>query len=267
MRSDFNRRMLVLGCAVAAIHSPRALANYANTESAENDTGEEQTEMQVELEGDQTSDIDGYINPFGPNGEESASYDSSDDETTVEFDAGPDGTPVEPGAQMEEGIIDDHAGMVFDGKGWVTQQQFDQMVNPTMGGTDTGTGGDTEWEILNGRYQNQGNTLNSEEYTEIQVTEGQDMQVQVQNQDSGLGGPIFQSGAGYFLSPTEIPLDQLNSTDLPPSMFTPIPGFTDGEQINEGSMIDSSDIDVPEPGSLVLAGVGAMVLVRRRRRA
>jgi hypothetical protein len=32
-------------------------------------------------------------------------------------------------------------------------------------------------------------------------------------------------------------------------------------------MIDSSDIDVPEPGSLVLAGVGAMVLVRRRRRA
>jgi hypothetical protein len=268
MRSVFiNCRMLVVGCAVAAalvIRSPRA-SGYANTESVENETGEVQNEMQVELEGDQTSDIEGYINPFGPSGEESASYDSSDDETTVEFDAGPDGTPVQPGAEAEEGIIDDHAGMVFDGKGWVTQEQFNQMVNPSLEGTDTGTGPDTEWEVLRGSYQNSGDTLSSDEYTELEVTEGQDMQVEVENQDAGLDGPIFQFNPGYFLSPTEIPLDQLNSTDLPDSMFMPIPGFTNGERINEGSTIDSSDIDVPEPGSLMLAGVGAMILARRRR--
>jgi hypothetical protein len=132
-------------------------------------------------------------------------------------------------------------------------------------GTDTGNGPDTEWEVLHGSYQNTGDTLSSDEYTEIEVNKGQDMQVEVENEDARLGGPIFQFNPGYFCLPTEIPLDQLNSTDLPDSMFSPIPGFTSGEQINEGSMIESADIDVPEPGTLLLVGAGTILLLRKRR--
>jgi hypothetical protein len=83
--------------------------------------------------------------------------------------------------------------------------------------------------------------------------------------DSGL-----LSRAGYFLSPTQIPLDDLNFNDYPPagtsgSMFTPVPGL-DGKTVSAGNGI-SFNAPVPEPGFLsALGAAGALVLGRLRRR-
>ncbi len=77
------------------------------------------------------------------------------------------------------------------------------------------------------------------------------------------------SDAGYFLSDTLIPLDQLNYGSNPPpgdfgSPFIPLPGL-DGTTLPGGDGI-GFDASVPEPASLTILGAGALVLIRRRRR-
>ncbi|MHB1768796.1 MAG: hypothetical protein ACYCUV_13220 [Phycisphaerae bacterium] len=87
------------------------------------------------------------------------------------------------------------------------------------------------------------------------------------------------SGAGYFISESYIPLDQLNFGSEPPpdisgSPFIPLPNL-DGQTIpgsNNGSNGSLSfTIPLPTPPPLALAGVGAIGLLavrelRRRRR-
>ena len=76
--------------------------------------------------------------------------------------------------------------------------------------------------------------------------------------------PVTLSNVGYQLSSTLIPLDQLNSIDEPASYFTPL-GIPDGTTLGPGQSV------VPEPGTIVLLGVGAIGVAayawQRRRRA
>jgi len=67
------------------------------------------------------------------------------------------------------------------------------------------------------------------------------------------GAPVTISNAGFFTSPTLIPLDDLNATDLPPtdSRFQPIPNIPNGTTIGAGGTVSS----IPEPSSLALATV------------
>jgi hypothetical protein len=99
------------------------------------------------------------------------------------------------------------------------------------------------------------------------------------------GGPVPQitltagdqgmtlSNVGYFLSPTQIPLDNLNVQDYPApgspgTPFTSLPSY-------QGSTIDAGGnktITLPEPGSLALVIVGGLIVAatggyRRCRRA
>ncbi len=84
---------------------------------------------------------------------------------------------------------------------------------------------------------------------------------------------ITLSNVGYFLSPTQIPLDNLNLNDYPApgsqnSPFTSLPEY-------QGSMIlggGDKAITLPEPGSLVLVVLGGLIVAatggyRRCRRA
>ncbi|HEV2448307.1 MAG TPA: PEP-CTERM sorting domain-containing protein, partial [Candidatus Sulfopaludibacter sp.] len=72
--------------------------------------------------------------------------------------------------------------------------------------------------------------------------------------------PVTLSNVGYQLSPTLIPLDNLNFGDYPPpgqsnSGFTPLPQF-DGSTFN----------GTPEPSMLLPMAAAAAVLARRRKR-
>jgi hypothetical protein len=76
---------------------------------------------------------------------------------------------------------------------------------------------------------------------------------------------ITLSDPVFFLSPTQIPLDNLNYSDVPPP-----PGTTNVPQF-EGVTIDpngSMTFDVPEPASVLFFGSGlaALGVARRRRR-
>jgi hypothetical protein len=77
------------------------------------------------------------------------------------------------------------------------------------------------------------------------------------------GPNVTLSDVGFLLSPTYIPLDDLNFNDYPPSSFTPIPSL-DGSD-NEGSTV-TADVVLPEPASIGILGACSALLMRRRRK-
>jgi hypothetical protein len=77
--------------------------------------------------------------------------------------------------------------------------------------------------------------------------------------------PFTLSNAGYFLSNTQIPLDQLNFNSEPPpgqpgSPFLPLQAI-DGLTVAPGGVLLFA---IPEPNSLILFGVGLLALVGDR---
>ena len=82
------------------------------------------------------------------------------------------------------------------------------------------------------------------------------------------GSPVTLSDAGFFISPTMIPLDDLNSTYEPPtgspgSPYTPLPQY-DGTSINSKGSVP---IDLPDssPTLSLFAMAAAGLLVWQRR--
>ncbi len=95
---------------------------------------------------------------------------------------------------------------------------------------------------------------------------GQTPQVQFVAGDS----PLSFSSASYFLSPTQIPLDDLNFNDLPPAdpRFQPVPGISDGMSLGSQGSFTAT---LPEPGSVSMLLVGGAMCAaagyRRWRKA
>jgi hypothetical protein len=71
------------------------------------------------------------------------------------------------------------------------------------------------------------------------------------------------SNPGFLLSPTEIPLDNLNESDFPNSMFTPLPSLS--ETIPSAGS-ESTSVALPEPAALGFLAVGTAFMFRRRKR-
>jgi PEP-CTERM motif len=111
--------------------------------------------------------------------------------------------------------------------------------------------GSTMWRVVFVDATRDGMTTG--EYME--VPQGSNAQVLLTNP---FGGPITLSNAEFQLSPTQIPLDQLNETSLPSAGpgWTPLPGFPDGTILN-----------VPEPSTwaMMLLGFAGLGLVGYRR--
>lgn len=100
-------------------------------------------------------------------------------------------------------------------------------------------------------------------FTEIQIPNGSlgSMTIGVDN-ESGQSQSI--SDAGFMLSPTYIPLDDLNPTNYPDSMFTPIPSLSESDP---NTQTDSANVTLPEPATVGLMALSMLYLGRRRRMA
>lgn len=94
--------------------------------------------------------------------------------------------------------------------------------------------------------------VTSGEYFEI--PEGSGASVKLNNPS---GPPVTLTDAEYRLSPTELPLDLLNFTDLPPTGpgWTPLPGYPNGTVLK-----------APEPASIALLSFGVFSLLGARRK-
>jgi len=113
----------------------------------------------------------------------------------------------------------------------------------------------------------EGNILTTRDYFEYPIsTSGAELT---------FDNPTLQSetlsDAGFFLSSTEIPLDQLNSAGLPPDdpRFQRVPNIPNGTVLGAGA---SMSFSIPEPAgaTLLLTGISALLgcgVLRRLRRS
>jgi hypothetical protein len=256
----------VFGCAlVMGLSVGRVLASSPNDEAVTNETGEEQTELNLELMGDQTHELgESFVNPFGSSGSVSSSYDNTTNKTTVEFSTGSGGTPVEEGQTAEVGF-DEEQPEDLGGKYWGPEEAVpsveDELPAPTISITHEGIGPFViiyvTVELPDGKT--------SGEWSESQAPSNQSFQIGIGNFASQ-DGPLSLSDAKYFFSDTQIPLDQLNFSSEPPtgSQFMPVPGIPDGTVVAPGTTDDSSDL--PEPTAMCTLLTGAAMLYRRSRR-
>jgi hypothetical protein len=82
------------------------------------------------------------------------------------------------------------------------------------------------------------------------------------------GFDVTLSDALFFVSPTEIPLDNLNTNDYPPTspMFQPIPGIPDGTVLDSGSSIAGPSVPESSTWAMLLLGFAGLGYAGYRRR-
>jgi hypothetical protein len=194
------------------------------------------------------------------------------------------GTPIPPGTPFPFPNNEPHFGL--NGGGSVPSGGFkilsqtwsestvpaNTMSVPGISANVTGQAtGQTQFVIL---FVQAGGPTGTGEWFEFPLVgnPGQMGHVTVSNNTTA---PFQLSNAGFMLSPTQIPLDDLNFNDIPPpgspgSTFTPLPSL-DGQNVPANGGTSTFDVTVPEPTSLVLLGVGHLSILGywslRRRRA
>jgi hypothetical protein len=210
-----------------------------------NDTGTDQTGFTLVLSGDQMSNIPsgGYENTMGTPSS-SASYGSGS--TTISYS----GSAVSSGSAATLGFS------------W-TGTSAPDITNAYWNGTPTS--GIPLLETIGAGSSSTEFAVVSIDPSSMDLIFALDTTPNWDNRWSANNGPIDLSGAEYFVSPTQIPLDQLNSADLASEPWQPIPGIPNGTQVQNGGSFTSP---LPEPASLWLlaVGVGEFLLVRRKRR-
>lgn len=77
--------------------------------------------------------------------------------------------------------------------------------------------------------------------------------------------PVSLANANFFISPTEIPLDQLNLNELSDPRFKPIPQVPDGTGILAGGTVGGSASPEPASWIMLIAGFCALGATLRRR--
>ena len=264
--------MVIGGSVLSAMlfYAPAAVADDFDTETVTNTTGSSQSILNVVLSGNVASDVDATLNPFGTSGSVFSFYYSGNNTTTFSFSGTAIGNLSSATVGLSDTIADQIIGKYWGGTSTNPVPSGLQMPAPTITTKISGTGGSLEYLVLAANFELSGGQTAIDWY-EQPVKTGQSVEVQMLNNDmnnDNADEPLAVSNARYFISPTLIPLDQLNLDNYPPtdSQFAPLPGVTDGTVINPGFLAESNDITVPEPSAalLLVSGIPALLAWRLR---
>ncbi len=227
----------------------------------QNLTSGPQTSVSLALSGDQTANLGTYYNSLG--GTTSATYNSLANATYVTFGGG----NVSQNSLASIGFSwTGSAGPMADGAYWSNGTNTTTAEIPiSITSNATGSG---EYAVVALESTQTGGADYS--YAEFSFTPGTDPTITVTNDPAG---PELIPDIGYFISPTQIPLDNLNFGSEPPagfpgSPFIPLPSL-DGTTLQNGNS-DSFLLPLPTPASgnlaalgLGLLGLGPLALRRR----
>jgi hypothetical protein len=260
--------VFLAACALAAVllHTPITFADDLSSESVLNTSGQTQTQLNLMISGNVTSNIDGSDNPFGAGGSVTSSYNSVNNNTLVSFS----GSGITNGGGATIGLsttISDQLQYKYWGATPTPPSSPSlRLPAPSFFVSNPTNGPNTQFIILYATIE-LSNGQTAGEWNEQQVPANQPFQVGIGNNDN-LDGPMFAFNVGFQFSNTEIPLDDLNLNDYPPSSFTPVPGITNGTSIASDGSVESPDI--PEPSAMALSLVALAtitILVGRRSRS
>lgn len=262
----FQLRLLtLLSCTLLAslFYVTSAIADDLITETFTNTAGISQSQLNVVVDGNVAGDIT-TLNPFGPSGSVSSSYNGVSDQTTFSFT----GTAVPTLGSVTVGLDDSASGITpwphVVGNYWGTSPSSGlQLPAPYFAPTFSGSGSSSGYLIIYAQFM-LNNITTDNEWFEAPMSSGQTASFAIGNTDI-TNTPLFAFNVGFQFSNTEIPLDDLNLQDYPSSSFTPVPGISNDERIDDPGDINSGPIDVPEPASVLLVVPGvAGWLIRRR---
>jgi hypothetical protein len=251
------------GALFAALsYATPAVADDFISETVTNNTGSSQSQFNIVLAGNVAGDVDATLNPFGSSGSLTTWYSSSQNWTILSFT----GTAIANNSLITAGLSDTVSDQIIGNYWGAVDAPNPQAPAPTISLNLTGSGGSTMYLIVYVPVTLQfgGPLPGSKIWYEQPVTSGQTAQIELANNDI-TNETLAVLDAGYLISPTQIPLDDLNLNNYPPTSFTTA---ILGADINPGGDVLSGTISVPEPAAaLVLApGILGLWVCRRLRR-
>jgi hypothetical protein len=234
-----------------------AAADDLSASTFVNNTGSPQTQLNLVLNGNVGADIVASLNTF-PGATVSSSYNSGANTTTVTFQ-GSSGIPNADSVYL--GLDDKVASQVVNSY-WGPSPTANLLPALSASFPSTSSPGATKYLIEFVTVSSGGQSVGN--WFELPYTGT----LPANNLQNFTGAPVTLSNVGFMLSPTLIPLDNLNfGTEPPPgtsgSPFTSLPQY-DGSKIGAGSMLG---VSVPDGASTLWLLSLSLSLVAMGRKA
>ena len=246
-------------------------ADIMYSEAVTNDSGTTEYQLSWSAPGFIGGQLSSLTNPF-PMGTDSVSYQATSNTTTIVFQAPMGGPGIAANQTVTWGFQYTGSGDSQDSQDGlqVASAAFGAPVTApipllTMGINSSPLDLNTGFILTYATIElANGNTAG--EWQELQIPSGPLVPQLVLENDGNAN--MFAFNVGFQFSNTEIPLDDLNLQDYPPSSFTPVPGLPDNSMSNPTEIAPSSYdvVNLPEPSSIALFALGAAGLALRQLR-